>query len=93
MCTRNEAPTPALRFGAVYISTLGAPPSTHVTHAVRPCRTSGLFRLVSRITLLLNLERVRELGTCGACALNTPKALQRRAPAGICLVHSLRRKV
>jgi hypothetical protein len=33
LCTRNETPTPALRFGAVYISTLGAPPSTHVAHA------------------------------------------------------------
>ena len=35
------------------------PPIHARDDAVRPCRTSGLFRLVSRITLLLNLERVR----------------------------------
>ena len=42
LCTRNEAPTPALRFGAVYISTLGAPAPIYarVTHAVRSCGIS-----------------------------------------------------
>ena len=56
-------------------------------------RSSKLKKKLKQISLLLNLERVREVGTRGACALNTPKALQRRAPADICLVHSLRRKV
>ena len=66
-------------------------------HARDTCRASVQnFRAFSpRFTnyVVVELGTSARLRTCGACAQNTPKALQRRAPAGICLVHSLRRKV